>query len=322
MKIVYKYLLFSLATFSCAGWAADLEWSGLYRIEGASIWKPDLTNSDRQIDYALQHLIMRPKIVASDGLTIRSQFDIFNSPDYPHSHMGQLWGNNAHASVPSGQTAATNADQSNVFSTSGSAGTIEISQLYLTWDFEYGSLIAGRAPLQFGLGMSYSAGMGMFDHFYDSLDMIGYKLVYGNFYVMPMLGKSSSGQIDRNDDVDDYLIQAQYESPETDLEMGVLYHIRHAGDQGSDAPVNSHQTGGVNDGDPIFGDNTATSNCSNCSVNIQSLNVYALKDTPRFRLGLEFGMQSGNTGVVLNQGAGDKVTIGSYGIATEGGMAA
>ena len=195
-----------LSLVSTAAFAADIEWSGLYRIEGASLYKPDLSTASRQVDYALQHFIMRPKIIASDGLTIRSQFDIFNSADYPNSHMGQVWGNNARRTAPAGST--TSADGSNVFSENGAAGTLQVSQLYLTWDFEYASLIAGRAPLQFGLGMTYSAGMGMFDHWYNTLDLIGAKLVYGNFFVMPMIGKSSSGQLNRNDDVDDYLIQA------------------------------------------------------------------------------------------------------------------
>lgn len=311
-KIVFLCLL---AVLGNQAFAADIEWSGLYRIEGASLYKPDLNDAGRQIDYALQHFIMRPKIIASDGLTIRSQFDIFNNAQYPDSHMGQLWGNNPRRNNPANTT--TSADGSNVFSENGAAGTLDVSQLYLTWDFEYGSLIVGRAPLQFGLGMSYSAGMGNFDHWYDTLDMVGAKLVYGNFFVLPMIGKSSSGQIDRNDDVDDYLIQAQYENPEDDIEMGVIYHIRHASNQGSDAPMNtSYDTNGNPTGAPILGGPTPN-NLS--GVNIQRLNVFALKDSPRWRLGAEVGYQQGETGIRsdANPNSGTRVTLSGLGIAGE-----
>jgi hypothetical protein len=312
MKLI-RLILVSLF-FSNAALAADIEWSGLYRIEGVSLHEPDLTTQSRGIDYGLQHLIMRPKIIASDGFTIRSQFDVFNSSAYPNSHMGQVFGNDVRNSTntPNGRGTSTNADTSNTFSHNGQAGTLEVSQLYLTWDHEYGSLLVGRAPLQFGLGMSYSAGMGMFDHFYDTLDMVAYKFIYGNFFVLPMIGKSSTGALNRNDDVDDYLVQAQYENPETDLELGILYHIRKAGNQGSDAPLVAKTGDASNPTEPLIGGTGAT---VDGGVNMQSFNVYALKDTPAMRLGVEVAFQSGQTGVRTAQGA--KVALGGYGIALE-----
>lgn len=304
MKLLSQISVVVVCFVSTLAWAADIEWSGLYRVEGVSRYKPDLANGDRGIDYGLQHLILRPKIVASDGFTIRSQFDVFNNSSYPGTHIGQFWGSSVRQPTTNPNTVTT-ADGSNVYATHGTGGTIEVSQLYLTWDHEFGSLIVGRAPLQFGLGMTYSAGMGLFDHYYDTLDMVGYKLVFGNIFIMPMVGKSSGGQPDRNDDVRDYLVQAQYDAPDSDVELGVMYHLRNTNDQGSDGPVIDAS------GQSIFGDNNATYT----SANIQTINVYALKDTPTLRLGAEFSFQNGQSGIQLQDGT--RVTLGGFGIATE-----
>jgi len=307
MKLLSQISLVIVFAFSAFAQAADIEWSGLYRVEGFSQNKPDLTNGDRGLDYGLQHLILRPKIVASDGFTIRSQFDVFNNSSYPNTHLGQYWGTGPRDRSGVAQNSTHTADQSNTFSTAGAGGTISVSQLYFTWDHEFGSLIVGRAPLQFGLGMTYSAGMGMFDHFYNTLDMVGYKLVFGNIFVEPMIGKSSSGAINRNDDVRDYLIQAQYDSPEDGIELGVMYHLRQTNDQGSDGPL----TDGANPSGSILGTGSPTFT----SASIQNINVYALKDTSLWHLGAEFGLQSGKAGV---QNTGDDhVTMSGFGLALE-----
>lgn len=305
MKLLSQFSLVVLFAFSAFAYGADIEWSGVYRVEGFSQYKPDLADGDRGLDYGMQHLILRPKIVASDGFTIRSQFDVFNNAAYPNSHLGQYWGTGPRDGTGTNQNSTHSADQSNVFSEQGAAGTINVSQLYLTWDHEFGSLIVGRVPLQFGLGMTYSAGMGLFDHFYNTLDMIGYKLVFGNIFVEPMIGKSSGGAINRNDDVRDYLIQAHYESPEDGIELGAMYHLRQTGDQGSDGPMTDAS------GNQILG----AAGGALTSASIQNINLYALKDTPVWHLGAEFGLQSGKAGI-LNAND-DHVTLSGFGLALE-----
>ncbi len=46
---------------------ADIEWSGVYRIEGNAIHNPELGGSKRDLDYGLHHLVLRPKITAGMG---------------------------------------------------------------------------------------------------------------------------------------------------------------------------------------------------------------------------------------------------------------
>jgi hypothetical protein len=281
-----------------------MEWSGVYRVEAYNLKNTELSSRGRELNYGLSHLVLRPKIVAGDGLTIFGQFDVFNSTAYPNSQLGTLWGAGVRTAAPP----TTSTDGSDVMSQTKSTQSLQVSQLYLTYAQEYGALIVGRAPLQFGLGMTHNAGNGLFDHWYDTDDLVGYKIVLGNLYVLPMLGKASEGNINNSDDLNDYMIQVQYENPETDLEMGVFYQVRSGGDQASDAPTNmaADPEGGV------LGGAGAT---NGGKINIKTVSLYALKDTERYRLGLEASFQSGETGVLTS--SDDNVTMGGFGLAAE-----
>lgn len=312
-----KFLLFTLTglALTCAA-HADIEWSGVYRVEAINMNNPELggkrqgdtdaTRGKREVNYALSTLILRPKIVAGDGLTIHSQFHIFNNSVYKNSQLGAAWG----SSLAKGATAADSADDSASMSASPRAETIQISQLYMTLNQEYGSLIVGRAPIQFGLGMTYSAGRGLFDHWYDSDDLVGYKFVIGNLWVMPMIGKHNEGELNLNsDDVNDYMVQLAYENPESGMEVGVFYQIREAGV--TDAPTNL----GTDPATTVLGGQNAK---QSSKLSKKTVSLYALRESDRFRLGLEAAFQSGETGVVTNNGNGDNVTLGGFGVVVEG----
>lgn len=316
LKIVSRFILLQVVGIGmmvpAAG--ADIEWSGIFRIEGYSLNNPELggkrrgDSSDRpkrELNYGLTHLVLRPKIVAGDGLTINGQFDIFNSGGYPSSTLGQTFGSGV--DVPAG--ADRSAGQSRAFASNQKPETLQVTQLFLTLDQEFGSLIVGRAPLQFGLGITHNAGRGLFDHWYDTDDLVGYKIVVGNLWFLPMIGKSSEGELNLNsDDVTDYMIQMQYENPETDIELGVFYQARTAGK--SDAPT---LQGDDANGTVIGGPGAV----SGSKMNMKTVNIYALKDAETYRLGMEASFQSGETGVITNSGNGDNVTLGGFGIGTE-----
>lgn len=304
--------------------AGDIEWSGLYRIEGYQLRNSELRSSDylstnprsgkKQLAYALSHLVLRPKITAGDGLTIFGQFDVFNSPHYPNSQMGQIWG----SGVRNSGATSTSQNDSNSLSHTQKAETIEVSQLYLTYNHEFGQLLVGRAPLQFGLGMTYSAGRGLFDHWYDTRDMVGYKFIVGNLYFLPMAGKPSGGTINNSDNIDDYMIQVEYENPETDLQMGLFYLWRKGGDQAADAPVGVGTGAGQTIGGPgaTNAQSTCTSGVSCASpINSKTVNLYVLRESEHLHLGMEASFMSGESGVI-NAG-NDKVTWGGFGIVGE-----
>ncbi len=323
--IISTTLGFSLAALflNSTVFAGDIEWSGLYRIEGYQLHNSELRGSGydstnprsgkKQLAYGLSHLVLRPKITAGDGLTIYGQFDIFNSPTEANSQMGQLWG----SGVRSEATTPTSQDNSNTLSHTQNAETIQVSQLYLTYNHEFGQLIAGRAPVHFGLGITHNAGRGLFDHYYDTRDMVGYKVIMGNLYVLPMLGKPSAGNINRSNNLDDYMIQVQYESPETDLEMGLFYQWRKGGDQAADAPIGvgtDQALGGPGASNAPGCAANANESCS-APVDTKTVNIYVARDSERIRLAMEGSFVSGSSGVVTS--SHDKVTWSGFGLAGE-----
>lgn len=297
--------------FLNSAFAGDIEWSGVYRIEANAIKNSELGGTStpddaksKNLNYGLNHLVLRPKIVAGDGITIFGQFDIFNSAAYPNSQLGQVWGSGVrdHA-LPS-----KSADDSNTISETQKAESIAVSQLYMTLNHEFGQLLVGRAPLQFGLGITHNAGRGLFDHWYDTRDLVGYKFLVGNMSFLPMIGKPSEGEINRSDDVTDYMLQFNYENPETDMEMGVFYQLRKGGDQASDGPV----APSTDPADSVLGGPGAT---NTSKIDSKTVNVYVLRDSEKIRLGVEASFVSGQSGVETT--GGEKVNWGGFGVAFE-----
>ena len=299
----FLLILSALASFTTTA-RADIEWSGVYRVEAYNLKNSDLDSRGKEINYGLHHLVLRPKIVAGDGLTVFGEFNILNSNDYPNSQLGSYLGAGVR---DAGAGPSTSADDSNVLSRNQASGTVNVSQLYLTYNHEYGQLIVGRAPLQFGLGITYNAGRGLFDHWYSTDDLVGYKVLFGNIWVLPMIGRASEGLLQKSDDVKDYMVQFQYENPETDLEIGLFYQMRDGGNQSSDGPTSTAKYG------LLGGDNATASG----KVNIRTANLFVTKDTDRYRLGFEASYQTGETGVVTNAGNGDDVSLSGFALAGE-----
>src|SRR5438105_978623 len=70
--------------------AADLQWSGRYRAEGNYIKNFNLSSAVED-SYLTNHLILEPKIIASDGLNIKSRLDVFNNA-LNNNQIGQVMG--------------------------------------------------------------------------------------------------------------------------------------------------------------------------------------------------------------------------------------
>ncbi|MCB0389769.1 MAG: hypothetical protein KDD58_00690 [Bdellovibrionales bacterium] len=303
----YATLFFFLA-FSVVAQAGDFQWSGLYRIEGNSIKNSSLDDSKKEKAYGLHHLILRPRIEAADGITIRSRFDIFNFNDgvnnYPSNQLGAIFGSGVGDGTP------TSTSDSSVVSQAQQPNTLQVSELYLTLVQEFGALVAGRVPIQFGLGMVHNAGNGDFDHWMDNRDLVGYKIVMGNLFILPMYGKVSEGtaagatpvDLQKNDDVTDIMVQFQYENPESGMEMGLFYQGRSA-NSGNDVP----QKGA----DYFIGGTGAKLG----RMSTRNFSLYGLKNTKNFSFGVEASWQEGNLGIVTSQGK--DVEFSGYGLATE-----
>lgn len=287
--------------------AADLQWSGTYRFEGVSVINPDLTSQNREKNYLLHHLVLRPKIVASDGIIIHSRFDIFNNANSFHSNsqLGQFLGNGPASPDPSeplGSNSASSSQNSNVLSQVGQSEIIEVNHLYLTWLHEHGALIVGRAPMQFGLGITHNAGEGLFDHWLDTRDLVGYKIVAGNFYFFPMYAKVNEGELDKNDDIKDWMIHVQYENPETDISMGVFFYQRDGNRTSNDAPRGEDGIGGA--GSEV-----------RRKWSTQHLNIFAGRESENLKLKVEGAFQNGKTGI--EDANGSQVSLSGFGLAGE-----
>ncbi|MBX9766141.1 MAG: hypothetical protein K2X47_02630, partial [Bdellovibrionales bacterium] len=78
---------------------ADVIWSGKFRFEGVMLQNPNLDDTNQNTSYGLNHLIMDPRIIAADGVEIRSRFHVLNtnlsgapSGLVSRNQLGQLWG--------------------------------------------------------------------------------------------------------------------------------------------------------------------------------------------------------------------------------------
>jgi len=143
--------------------AADLTWNGLYRVEGVQVQNSEMSSANTDKAYVLHHLILSPKLVIADGITVHSRLDILNNSAYGISSSrnpgevtsvaGDLLGGSG-PGTPVNTTAGTgpvSGSDSNSWGQSERAGTIAVTELYLTWAQEFGQFIVGRVPLQFGL---------------------------------------------------------------------------------------------------------------------------------------------------------------------------
>ncbi len=283
-----------LQTFAHAG---DIDWTGTYRVEGVKVENAEANSEEKNKQYILHHLVLKPKITAYDGLTIQGRFDILNSGGYPNSQLGQFFGSGV------GGGTNNNSTNNNVLSDNQQADMIAVNELYLTFVQEFGVLTVGRAPLQFGLGMSYNAGTGAFDHWFDNRDMVAYKMSFGNLTFTPMMAKVVEGELGYEDDIDDFMLQVMYENPDTELKLGAMYRIRHAGRYGNSAP-----------GTPVFGDGAATSPAS-AGFKGEYLNLFFSRWVGEsFKIGMEASTQKGETGVISSLGT---VSMDAYGVALE-----
>lgn len=283
--------LIGLALLPQIGSAIALDWSGLYRVEALRIKNSELDKVERNKSYINHHLVLKPRAVVADGLNIYSRFDVFNDATFgANSQFGQFFG----SGVGDG---GASSDDTDVLSQNQASESLLVNELYLTYDFEFASLLVGRAPLHFGTGLTHNGGNGLFDHWFDNRDMAAMEFVMGNLKFRPIFGKVSEGTTDIGDDVRDYMFQLDYDNAETDTGLGVFYQIRRSGLAGNDIPA-SLGAGGVVEG--FEGNN---------------INFYLRRGWETFRFAVEGGFAKGKTG--LRDADGIDISRDGFGIALQ-----
>ncbi len=297
IKSAFFLLLISVTTQ-----AADIEWKGRYRVEGVSVRNTTAESGRMSKAYLLHHLILDPKIIAADGVNIYSSFGILNNnrANHSNSQMGSFMGGGPNTSTTNPPAATTGAADSNVMSQNQTADSLKVYRLYMNWVMEYGTLITGRAPIDFGLGIAHNSGSGVFDHWYDTKDIVGYKIALGNMTLTPMVGKVNEGNLHFEDDVNDFMVSFQYDNPDTRLGLGLFYESR-IGTMGggNDAPTTM---GGA--GASIVG-----------GWESKQLNISVTKRTDDLFFGMEAAFMNGSTGV--RSARSEDVSLEGFGIASE-----
>ena len=272
--------------------AISIDWSGGYRFEVNDIDNPSLsTNAKQPKTYGLHYLYLAPKIIASDGINIVGRFDILGSltPAYRNSQLGSIFGSGGGTVDP------------RINSQTQETSSIGISQMYLNINHEYGSLIAGRAPFEFGMGISHNAGLGEFDHWYDTRDMVGYRFMVDNISFMPILSRVSQTDYGRGDTASDETFE--YHNKDNGDQAGVVQQSRKSSFESNDAQS------APNPLTPTFPGSTLGG-----GWNSKLVNLFLGRNWESFKFKLEASFLTGETGLYL---AGQSIQFNSYAVATE-----
>lgn len=289
IKLLLAAALVTSAMASTAS-AISIDWKGTYRFEWTQVNRPSLGTPYDMKSYGLNYLSLSPKIIATDGVNIISRFDILanQDPAYADAQFGQIWGQ--------GWDPALSNYQSNTMARNQRSTQMLVSQLYLNVNQEYGALVLGRAPLDFGLGITHNAGTGMFDHWSDTEDMVAYKFIVDNFFIMPIVGRVYDENISEGNTVQDLMLQLQYESKESGSMIGLLQQMRKASTGANDSPL---LNGATRSGE----------------YNVQTTSFVLGREWEKFAFKMEAGFNSGNMGA--HDAAGDDIKSNGYGIAAE-----
>lgn len=277
--------------------AISIDWTGGYRIEYTEVENPYLADKAGKKAYGLNYLYLQPKVIGSDGINIVSRFDIFGNeiPAYKNSQLGSFLGN--------GLTPATNATAgtgSNTTSQTADSYAIRASQLYLNVNQEYGSLVVGRAPFEFGMGMTFNAGLGEFDHWIDTRDILAYRFVVDNISFTPMLSKVYQKGFGLGTTISEQTFILEYNNKEAGAKAAVLHSTRKSSDGSNDA----NTAGYPNATNTIVG-----------GYKSQTVNLYLERIWSSFQFKMEGSFLTGDTGVLSS--SNEEIKQNSYAIAAE-----
>lgn len=291
MKLTQLFTAVLLLSQTAA--AISIDWTGGYRVEYTSIDRPSLADSKQSKNYALNFLYLQPRIIGSDGINIVSRFDVMANelPAYKNSQLGSIIGTGLNDGTGKTGTNATSQNQN--------SSSIQVSQLYLNVNHEYGSLLVGRTPIEFGLGITHNAGKGAFDHWIDTKEVISYRFVVDNLSFAPMIARVSQDDFGggiANDQI--YIID--YNNTDAGARAGLFHQTRSAGPAYNDyasaeLPSGSAQVSGLK---------------------TQTVNIYLERKWSVFEFKLEASFLTGDTGV--ENASAERIKLDSYAVVAEG----
>lgn len=298
LQKVFKTLFLAvigISALATSAHAISIDWAGSYRIEYTEVERTSLFDPKLRKSYILNSLQLSPKIIAADGVNIVGKFDVLTNDLYPDSQVGQTLGRGPTKRSTSGSSTR---DDSAVGGDKQGSSNLKVSQLYLNINQEYGSFVAGRAPLEFGLGVAHSAGRGEFDHWYSTRDMVGYKFIIGNFFFMPMVAKVSDYSVAQGREAQDMIWHLEYDNPETDSAIGLMHLTRNASLEANDAPYAAYGASSIED-----------------RWNTQLVSLFIKRGFESVGFKVEADFETGPTG--MYKANREEIKLNGYGIALE-----
>jgi len=146
----------------------------------------------------------------------------------------------------------------------------------------------GRAPLNWGLGLVWNSGDGLWDRFESTGDVVQMVSKFGAFSFVPASVKySNGGLLSGGSSLSDYALALKYENPDEDFEGGVNF-IRRVGGGGS--------------GYLDFAGNAG-------SINATTWDIFTRKKLGKAQVAAEAPIMSGKI---------NEVPVSSYALAVEG----
>lgn len=302
-----KYLLIKVALMILAlsflqfkSYATSIDWSGTYRFEFNQVDKTSLAKPKGHKSYGLNTLILGAKLIPTDGVEVVSQFNVFSNPHaaYQSSLMGNQWGN----SYPTDNS--SDGSRTNAYSENSASQNLKVLNLYMQVFQEYGTFIVGRAPIDFGLGMTHSSGRSIFDHWQSNRDLIGYKFIIDSFYFMPILTKVHDESPAQGGDITEQILHFKYDNKDNGTVLGLWHQTRKAGESSNDSIPANAATAKLPGGSTVTG-----------PLSTQNVNFNFGKTWNEFSLAIEAGFATGETGV--SNAANEEIKMNGYGLLLE-----
>jgi hypothetical protein len=300
-----------VASFQAAStsFALELDWSGQFRAEYNFVHNysmdgsatansfdatrnPETTGGyyvpsggNRDASFQTLFLKLKPKLVVNDNIYIKSEFWVGN-PAY------SIFGDG----VPYWP------GQRQFYSSQSAGSFISAQRFWGEFLSDIGTVQVGRAPLNWGLGLVWNSGDGLWDRFQSTGDTIRLISKFGAFSVMPSVVIYSSGNnvggalpipantapslanvVNGDGGVREYSLSLKYENLDDELEGGLNF-IKRLGGAAQD---------------PVYG--YLGPQQTTVSFNYDIWDIYAKKRLGKFVIGAEVPITTGNLGTTAGQ---------------------
>jgi len=172
-------------------------------------FNPNASNDTKT--YWLQRFKLKPDLIIYDDVRIKSEWILLAGSALSSTSMGGQPGNMVAGGIMSGDNINAN---------------LSIRRAWLDWTSDWGAFTFGRQPLNFGLGMTYNSGDGLWDYSGDSVDRIAYKLMMGNVWFGLAYDVRTEGAVNYyGDNHNTFETQVGYLEPESNMEIGFMWHF-------------------------------------------------------------------------------------------------